>query len=47
MVVKMTNAMSMTELVRTCFMAAPPDVSYHQMTGSMNDGEAGPHMRAC
>jgi hypothetical protein len=38
----MTNAMSMTELVRTCFMAAPPEVFHYETANGMNYREAGP-----
>lgn len=31
--------MSMAELVRTCFMAAPLDVFHHEMAEGMNDRE--------
>jgi hypothetical protein len=43
----MTNAMSMAELVRTCFMTAPPDVFHHEMVDGMNDREVRPQMHTC
>jgi hypothetical protein len=47
MAVSMTNVISMTELVKICFMAAPPDVFHHEMTDGMNYRETEFQIRAC